>query len=161
RLIRRERQRAAGNVSAPAGVTVRPIADADWPALCAHDATAFGADRSAVLAGLRGRLPAAALVATRAHGIAGVLLGRYRGLAAQSGRLTAGEEGTAGALAARAVEEIEGPLFVDLADSKRELRSVLDARGFAAARPFTRMLYGSSARFDDDARTFAVVGPEF
>jgi len=29
------------------------------------------------------------------------------------------------------------------------------------ARPFTRMLYGSSARFDDAARTFAVVGPEF
>ena len=48
-----------------------------------------------------------------------------------------------------------------LADSKRELRNVLDAHGFAAARPFTRMLYGSSARFDDDARTFAVVGPEF
>src|SRR6516164_3545987 len=62
---------------------------------------------------------------------------------------------------ARALDGIEGPLFVDLADSKRELRRVLDARGFAAARPFTRMLYGSSARFDDAARTFAVVGPEF
>jgi GNAT superfamily N-acetyltransferase len=161
RLIRRERQRAAGNVSAPAGVTVRPIADADWPALCAHDATAFGADRSAVLAGLRGRLPAAELVATRANGIAGFLLGRDGGLAAQIGPLIADDDATAGALAARALDRIEGPLFVDLADSKRELRSVLDARGFAAARPFTRMLHGSSARFDDAARTFAVVGPEF
>ena len=52
-------------------------------------------------------------------------------------------------------------LFVDLADSKREVRSFLDASGFAAVRPFTRMLHGSSARFDDAARTFAVVGPEF
>src|SRR5262249_11859326 len=69
RLIRRERQRAAANVDAPAGVTVRPITDADWPALCAYDAAAFGAERSAVLAGLRGRLPAAALVATRANGM--------------------------------------------------------------------------------------------
>jgi hypothetical protein len=28
-------------------------------------------------------------------------------------------------------------------------------------RPFTRMLCGASTRFDDAARTFAVVGPEF
>ena len=161
RLIRRERQRAAGPLPAPAGVTVRPIADADWPALCAYDAAAFGAERSAVLAGLRGRLPAAELVAARAGGIAGFLLGRDGGLAAQIGPLIADDDAIAGALAARALDRIEGPLFVDLADSKRELRSVLDARGFTAARPFTRMLYGSSARFDDAARTFAVVGPEF
>src|SRR5262249_30469663 len=58
RLTRRERQRAAASGGAPAGVPVRPITDADWPALCAYDAAAFGAARSAVLAGLRGRLPA-------------------------------------------------------------------------------------------------------
>jgi GNAT superfamily N-acetyltransferase len=161
RLIRRERQRAAGNVAAPAGVTVRPITDADWPALCAYDAAAFGAERGAVLAGLRGRLPAAELVAARGNAIAGFLLGRDGGLAAQIGPLIADDDAIADALAVRALDGIEGPLFVDLADGKRELRSVLDARGFAAARPFTRMLYGSSARFDDAARTFAVVGPEF
>jgi GNAT superfamily N-acetyltransferase len=161
RLIRRERPRAAASVPAPAGVTVRPIADTDWPALCAYDAAAFGAERGAVLAGLRGRLPAAEFVATRAGAIAGFLLGRDGGLAAQIGPLIADDDAIAGALAARAVDGIEGPLFIDLADSKGGLRSVLDARGFAAVRPFTRMLYRSSARFDDDARTFAVVGPEF
>jgi GNAT superfamily N-acetyltransferase len=161
RLIRRERPRAAASVGAPAGVTVRPIADADWPALCAYDATAFGTDRSAVLAGLRGRLPAAELVAARADRIVGFLLGRDGGLAAQIGPLIADDDTIAGALVARALDGIEGPLFIDLADSKRELRSVLDARGFAEVRPFTRMLCGSSARFDDAARTFAVVGPEF
>src|SRR5262249_27864751 len=159
------------------GVTVRPITDADWPALWAYDAAAFGAERGSVLAGLRGRLPAAELVATRAGRIAGFLLGRDGGLAAQIGPLIADDDAIAGplaarapegiegplsgALAARALEGIEGPLFVDLADSKRELRNILDARGFAAARPFTRMLYGSSARFDDAVRTFSVVGPEF
>jgi GNAT superfamily N-acetyltransferase len=161
RLIRRECQRAAASVGAPASVAVRPITDADWPALCAYDAAAFGAERSAVLAGLRGRLPAADLVAARADRIVGFLLGRDGGLAAQIGPLIADDDAIAVALAARALDGIEGPLFVDLADGKRELRSVLDARGFAAARPFTRMLYGSSARFDDAARTFAVVGPEF
>jgi len=161
RLIRRERQRAAASVGAPASVTVRPIADADWPALCAYDTAAFGAERSAVLAGLRGRLPAAELVAVRADRIVGFLLGRDGGLAAQIGPLIADDDAIAGALVARALDGIEGPLFVDFADSKSELRSILDARGFTAARPFTRMLHGSSARFDDAARTFAVVGPEF
>jgi predicted N-acetyltransferase YhbS len=161
RLIRRERPRAAVTFSAPAGVTVRPISDADWPALCAYDAAAFGAERSAVLAGLRGRLPAADLVAMRGNAIAGFLLGRDGGLASHIGPLIADDDAVARALVARALDGIEGPLFIDPADSKSDLRGFLDAHGFTAVRPFTRMLYGSSARFDDPARTFAVVGPEF
>jgi GNAT superfamily N-acetyltransferase len=161
RLIRRERPRAAVTFSAPAGVVVRPITDADWPALCAYDAAAFGAERSAVLAGLRGRLPAADLLAMRGNAIAGFLLGRDGGLASHIGPLIADDDAVACALVARALDGIEGPLFIDLADSKSALRGFLDAHGFTAVRPFTRMLYGSSARFDDPARTFAVVGPEF
>jgi len=161
RLIRRERPRGRADVATPAGVTVRPITDADWPALCAYDAAAFGAERSAVLAGLRGRLPAADLVAMRGNAIAGFLLGRDGGLASHIGPLIADDDAVGCALVARALDGIEGPLFIDLADSKRELRGFLDAHGFAAVRPFTRMLYGSSARFDDPARTIAVVGPEF
>jgi hypothetical protein len=37
----------------------------------------------------------------------------------------------------------------------------LKARGFAPARPFTRMAHGHAMRFDDPVRTFAVIGPEF
>ena len=155
--IRSVNDLAGRKIGNPAGDGARTM----WPALCAYDAAAFGAERSAVLAGLHGRLPAAELVAARANAIAGFLLGRDGGLAAHIGPLIADDDAIAGALVARALDGIEGPLFVDLADSKRELRRVLDARGFAAARPFTRMLYGSSARFDDAARTFAVVGPEF
>jgi GNAT superfamily N-acetyltransferase len=159
--LRRERRGASATLALPAGITVRPIAPADWPALCAYDAAAFGADRGAVLAGLRGRLAAADLVAARGDGIAGFLLGRDGGLAAQIGPLIADDEAIARALVARALDTIEGPLFIDLVDSKAELRSFLDVHGFAAVRPFTRMLYGVSTRFDDAARTFAVVGPEF
>jgi GNAT superfamily N-acetyltransferase len=161
RLIRRQRQGATASLAAPAGVSVRPITDEDWPVLCAYDAAAFGADRSAVLAGLRGRLPAADLIAARADGIVGFQLGRDGGLAAHIGPLIAEDEATARALVVRALDGIEGPLFIDLADNKTGLRSFLDAHGFTAVRPFTRMLYGSSTRFDDAARTFAVVGPEF
>jgi hypothetical protein len=161
RLICREQQSASTTAPMPAGVTIRPLADADWPALCTYDRAAFGAERGAVLAGLRGRLPAAELVAERAGKIAGFLLGRDGALAAQLGPLIADDDAIACALAARALEQAQAPLFVDLADSKAELRRFLDARGFAATRPFTRMIYGSSTRFDDAARTFAVVGPEF
>ena len=161
RLIRRERRGAAPTLPAPAGVTIRPVTDADWPILCAYDAAAFGAKRGAVLAGLRGRLPAADLVAARAGGIAGFVLGRDGALAAQAGPLIADDDAIAQALLARALDGIDGPLFVALADGTSALRSALEARGFTAARPFTRMVYGSALRFDDAARTFAVAGPEF
>ncbi len=161
RLIRRERRRAAGTFAGAADVTIRAIVDTDWPALCAYDAAAFGADRSAVLAGLRGRLPAAELIAERAGRIVGLMLGRDGTLAAQMGPLVAEDEGVACALLARAIGDIEGPLFIDAADGKTQLRGFLAASGFTVARPFTRMVYGSSVRFDDAARTFAVIGPEF
>jgi GNAT superfamily N-acetyltransferase len=159
--LRRERRGVSAAVAPLAGITVRPLAQADWPALCAYDAAAFGAERGAMLGGLRGRLAGADLVAARGNRIAGFLLGRDGGLAAHIGPLIADDVAIARALVARALEAIEGPLFIDLADSNAELRSFLDAHGFAAVRPFTRMLYGTSTRFDDAARTFAVVGPEF
>jgi GNAT superfamily N-acetyltransferase len=161
RLIRRERQAAAAPFATPAGIAIRPLTDADWPALCAYDAAAFGAERGAVLAGLRGRLPAVELMAERADGIAGFLLGRDGMLAGHLCPLTAADDAIACALVARALEALDGPLFIDLADDKTAVRRFLETRGFAAVRPFTRMLYGTPSRFDDPARTFAVVGPEF
>jgi len=159
RLIRRAPRSAA--FAPPAGVTIRAINDTDWPALTAYDGAAFGAERGAVLAGLRGRLPAAELIAERGGRIAGFALGRDGALASHLGPLIADDDAVACALAARALDALSGPVFVDLADAKTELRSYVDARGFTVARPFTRMLYGTSARFDDAARTFAVAGPEF
>jgi hypothetical protein len=65
------------------------------------------------------------------------------------------------ALLARALPAIEGALYVDFADSKTTLRDWLAKCGFSAQRPLTRMQLGRSAGFDDETRTFAVVGPEF
>lgn len=175
RLVRREPQATLASTAsdqrgnsmvcatfAPsAGVVIRPITDADWPALVAYDAAAFGAERGAVLAGLRGRLPAAELIATRDGRVAGFALGRDGRLAAHIGPLTADNDDIARALAARALDRLDGPVFIDLADAKTRLRSYLDTRGFTVARPFTRMVYRTSTRFDDGARTYAVIGPEF
>ena len=163
RLTLRERQGAAASRRRrPTASTIRPIADADWPALCAYDAAAFGADRSAMLARLRGRLPAAELIAERDGRIVGFLLGRDGRVAVQVGPLIAEDDAIARALLARAAR----------CDRRRRCSSIsptprptcarwLEARGFAAVRPLTRMLLGRSQRYDDAARTFAVVGPEF
>ena len=162
--LRRERQTAphsADRGALPAAVAVQPIADGDWPALCAFDAAAFGAQRSAVLGSLRGRLLAAEAVAVEANRIVGFCLGRDGHIAAHIGPLVAENDAIACALLARAVGAIAVPLFIDLADAKSDVRDFLEQRGFAPARPFTRMLYGRPERFDDPARTFAVIGPEF
>jgi GNAT superfamily N-acetyltransferase len=140
---------------------VRPIADADWPALCVYDATCFGADRSALLQRLRGRLPGAELIAERHGRLVGLLLGRNGRTASQIGPLVAEDDDVALALLARALPAIEGALYVDFADSKVALRDWLADCGFSAQRPLTRMQLGRSAGFDDETRTFAVVGPEF
>jgi len=70
RLIRREPQRPI-EASPTAVMNIRPIAEDDWPQLISYDAAAFGANRSGVLALLRGRLPAAELIAERNDVIAG------------------------------------------------------------------------------------------
>ena len=102
----------------------------------------FGADRSALLARLRGRLPAAELVAERDGRIAGLLLGRDGRSASQIGPLVAEDDDVAQALLARALAAIDGPVYIDLADAKTALRAWLAACGFAAQRPLTRMLLG-------------------
>jgi GNAT superfamily N-acetyltransferase len=161
RLRRRERISPTEPSPVPKAISVRPIADQDWPALCCYDAAAFGADRAGVLSGLRSRLPAAELIAERHGRIAGFLLGRDGRLAAQVGPLIAEDDAVAQALLAHALATLDTAVFIDLADAKTPLRGWLEARGFAAVRPFTRMICGRSQRYDDAQRTYAVIGPEF
>jgi GNAT superfamily N-acetyltransferase len=146
---------------AEASVAIEPITDDAWPALCAYDATAFGNDRSQILARMRGRLPPADLVARRAGRIAGMLLGRDGRTASHLGPLIAEDDEVANALLARAMSRIGGTVYVDIADAKPGVRTFLEASGFAVQRPFTRMLLGRDRSFDDVARTYAVIGPEF
>jgi GNAT superfamily N-acetyltransferase len=142
-------------------IAIRPIADADWAALCAYDAAIFGAHRSDILARMRGRLPAANLFARRGGRIAGMLLGRDGRTAAHLGPLIAEDDDVAQALLAQALRAIDGPVYIDVADPKSAVRRFLETSGFAAQRPFTRMLLGRRESFDDLSRTYAVIGPEF
>jgi GNAT acetyltransferase-like protein/acetyltransferase (GNAT) family protein len=158
RLMRAQEAEAARTLPE---VAVRPIADAIWPALCRYDAGIFGADRSAVLSRLRGRLPAAELFAERDGEISGFLLGRDGRTTNQLGPLMAEDDASACALLAQAFGAIDGPLYLDLADARTNIAAWLGTRGFTPQRPFTRMLHGRAEKFDDGRRTYAVVGPEF
>jgi GNAT superfamily N-acetyltransferase len=145
----------------PGPIMVRPIEDSVWPALRAYDAAVFGADRSNILARMRGRLPIANLYAERDGRIAGMLLGRDGRTASHLGPLIAEDDATATALLAQALSRIDGSVYIDLADAKTGVRAFLESAGFVVQRPFTRMLLGRDASFDDVARTYAVIGPEF
>jgi GNAT superfamily N-acetyltransferase len=142
-------------------IEIHSIADSVWPSLCDYDAAAFGARRDAMLSRLRGRLPQADLYAARGGKITGLLLGRDGRSANHLGPLIADDDETAMALLQRAMSAIEAPIYLDIADAKSGLRAWLEATGFTDVRPLTRMMLGSSRRFDDPERTYAVVGPEF
>jgi GNAT superfamily N-acetyltransferase len=144
----------------PAGVHIQPIDEATYEDLCRYDAAVFGADRSGVLARLRGRVPAVDLVALRDGRVCGLLLGRDGRTSRQLGPLVADDDAIALALLARGLAAIDGPVYIDLADAKAPVRAWLTGLGFAAQRPLTRMLLRRATGFDDPARTFAVAGPE-
>jgi hypothetical protein len=147
--------------AAPSSVDVRPLDDATWSAICDYDASAFGARRDGLLAGLRGRLPGAEYYAVRDGKIVGLLLGRDGRTASQLGPLIADDDDIALAVLQRVLSTLRSPIYIDLADAKGTVRDFLSTIGFSAQRPLTRMLLGTSKRFDDPRRTFAVVGPEF
>ena len=139
---------------------IAPIDDAVWPELCRYDAAAFGSDRRALLARLR---------AGPAERTCGAARWPHRGLPAGTrwadvrAAWAVGHEDDAAVArrSSRAMAAIDGPIYVDLADSHIAVGTWLEALGFTAQRPLTRMVYRRPAGFDDPARTYAVVGPEF
>src|SRR5262245_42921447 len=94
----------------PEGVRIQPSDDAVYQDLCGYDATVFGADRTGVLARLRGRVPGADLVAVREGRVCGVLLGRDGRTSTQLGPLVAEDAVIAQALLARGLAAVDGPV---------------------------------------------------
>jgi GNAT superfamily N-acetyltransferase len=137
-------------------VAVRPLQEADWPALRALDAATFGAPREALLRGFAARLPTAAWIAADGSGFA---LGRDGLRAPEIGPVVAQGEATALALIAAAATAIGRPTLIDLADSATAIAAALVETG-ERLRPFTRMTRGAPLP-GDPRRLFAMAGPEF
>lgn len=152
---------------AESGVALRPLREADRPALLALDTAAFGAPRAALLRDFAARMPRAALVATDAAGLPrGFVLAREGVRAPQIGPVIAPDAPTARALIAAALAALPPAAAPGLPRAVIDLR---DAAGLAAwigthgateQRPFTRMTLGADPP-GDPSRIAAVAGPEF
>lgn len=143
-----------------AGLTLRGVADADWPQILALDLPAFGASREALLHALAARLPEAALVAAHGERICGYLLGRDGREARQLGPLVAADLPAAQALLAHALAHVPAPVYIDLVDRHTGLRNWLSTQGFSVQRPFTRMVHGAERAPGNNESIMLVAGPE-
>lgn len=106
---RREAGAGAGRSvpAPPPGIRIRPMSEADSPAVRALDRPAFGADRGDLLDALVERLPAAARVAERDGVLVGYVCGRDGREARQLGPLLAADDATAGALLGAALAAVD------------------------------------------------------
>jgi len=141
-------------------IAVRPLRDADWPAILRIDRPAFGADREALLRSLAARPPRAARVAEHDGRITGFVFGRDGREATQLGPLLAPDTATARALLEAALSSIDGPVYLDLTDRHADLLPWLQSSGFAFQRPFTRMIRGLRKVPGDPTPIVLVAGPE-
>jgi len=135
----------------------RPIAESDWPRILDLDRKAFGADREVVLRNLANRRPQAALISE-----SGFVLGREGREATQIGPLVARDEEGALQLLSAALAAVKPPVYLDLLDSRAEIKSRLEKAGFVFQRPFTRMVHapGEPRAPGDAGLVFCPAGPE-
>ncbi len=136
---------------------VREIEKADVEGVQTYDRTVFGAGRAALLEDLRRRAPELAWLA---HDGSGFVLGRDGRVATQIGPLSADNIEVATSLLGRALENTEGPTFIDVPARQAEFVDYLAGVGFQPQRGFMRMLLGRSEPFDDPERVYAIAGPE-
>ncbi|MBL8345768.1 MAG: GNAT family N-acetyltransferase [Rubrivivax sp.] len=168
-----ERWRRKANAGALPGDAVapprvRPLREADWPAIGALDAPAFGASRLPLLRALARRLPGAAWVMEGERALRGFVFGRDGRTALQLGPLVADDDGAGIALLSAALGALQRSgaangrdLIVDLRSGREPLAAWLRERGFAPERPFTRMVHGAQEKAPGDARRVCLVaGPE-
>ena len=160
RWRREEGRTAAVGIGAASVPTTRALTDADWPAIEALDAPAFGASRLPLLRALAQRLPQAARVVEAGGRLRGFVLGRDGREARQIGPLLAEDEGVAAALLADALRSLDGPVYVDLLDGRDGLRAWLQQQGFVFQRPFTRMVRGRREAPGEPGAIMLVAGPE-
>ena len=126
--------------------------------VCALDASAFGADRGALLADFGARDGALAFLLEDASGYAVARRGRA---ASQVGPVVAPNEPRAVMLLHATIAATSGEVFVDVPDRWTGIAASLRALGFRSQRPFLRMALGSNSAYGDGGRIFAIAGPEY
>jgi len=136
----------------------RPMAAADLDAVLALDREVFGADRAAVLRDALARAPGLAHVAVAGGRVRGYCLGRHGDHSDHVGPVVAADLARARALLCAALSARPGrPVIVD---ARAPWTAALEALGFRAQRPFTRMYLGDARPPARPALELAIRGPE-
>jgi GNAT superfamily N-acetyltransferase len=138
----------------PAG---RPTAIPRLGVFARLDADAFGSQRSFLLEDFLRRPHTRAF----ALGDRGFLLARQGYRATQLGPLVAEAQSEAVRLLAMALAELDGPLFLDVAEQSTDIAAWLESRGFRRQRPFQRMAFERTQAFGDPRQLMVAAGPEF
>jgi GNAT superfamily N-acetyltransferase len=121
------------------------------------DADAFGSPRSFLLEDFLRRPHTRAF----ALGDRGFLLARQGYRATQLGPLVAETQSDAVRLLDISLAELDGPLFLDVAEQWTHIAAWLESRGFRRQRPFQRMAFERTQVFGDPRRLMVATGPEF
>jgi ribosomal protein S18 acetylase RimI-like enzyme len=144
----------------PATSSCRALRDDDWPALLALDRSAFGADRTRILASLRDA-DETALVCPQEGTLRGFVLARPGATQAYLGPLVAVDEAAAQALLDAKLAQLAGQsVFVDLNASHAPGAQWLTARGFVKRRELLRMRAGQPSAAGTTPQILAIAGLE-
>lgn len=160
RISRWRLERKPAPMSLPAGLTIRPLSLEALELLLAWDSERSGLQRRAILCHLRDRQPGMARLAERNGEAVGFVLGREGRLATQIGPLVADDDAAALALLQAAIQAAPGPYFIDVPDSRIEMRAWLESQGGSAPRYFIRMVRGEAKSIESAGNVYAIGGPE-
>ena len=139
---------------APTEAEIRPLAEADRPAVLALDRRASGGDRTAMLQALAAL--STGLVAVQDGRLVGYALCRDFGRGRLVGPVVADSEATALALVSRHVAEASGFLRVDIPDDAETLSAWLAGAGLAGVDRVRAMVRGTPPDAAPDARIFGL-----
>jgi GNAT superfamily N-acetyltransferase len=161
-ICRWRRGEAQLNASIPEiGSALRPLSAGDLEGVVKWDRPRFGADRGAVLRYLAANRPDMALQATATnHVLLGYCLGRSGRTATQIGPLVAESEATACDLLHAVLQQVQGPVLLDVVVRCGGVERLLHAHGFRPERDFLRMACGVAGAGGRPDSIYATAGPE-
>lgn len=138
---------------------VCPAVTGQLDALCVLDRDTSGLARDFLIRDIFGRGGTRALVLDDGSGF---ILTRAGVRARQIGPLVASSDDDAIALLDAALEEADGPVFLDVPDRQAGFTQALGKRGFSVQRSFVRMAQVAQAmQLQANAWQYALIGPEF
>ncbi len=144
------------------GKRVRPMTEADLPAVIDLDARIFGVPRGELLPRLRAMAPEYAWVAEGGAGLDGFIMGRHGASWEYAGPVSATDEETAWTLLRALLSGLRGRgAILDVPARQVAWQNRVKSLGFAEQRILTRMAKGAN-RFSGQLNSvFAIAGPEF